>query len=426
MLKAFEEHPGDAIFFRLGPFRATLVRSPELIRRVFVDNAANYSKQTRGYQKARLVLGDGLVTSEGELWQRQRRIANPAFSRQRVAAFGPVITDAVAAMLVRWREQTAGDAAIDIFQEMMRLTLRIALQTLLGTTAEAELETLSPAVSELLTRTNDIITNPLSLPQWAPTPKNWRFKRALATLDNFVYATIARRRQEQAAGQQATDLLSLLLAARDEETGRGMSDQLLRDEAVTTLIAGHETTANALTWAIYLLATNPRTLEALEAEVDQVLRGRTPTVDDLPKLPYTRAAIEEAMRLYPPAWMIGRAAKEADVLGPYSVDAGDFVLVSPYVTHRNPNVWDDVDTFDPTRFIDGRSDALPKFSYIPFGGGQRFCIGATFAMIEATLILAMIAQAARIRPLPDPPVVPWAMITLRVKNGVRAKIDWKL
>lgn len=426
MLRAFEEHPGDAIFFRLGPYKATLVRSPELIKRIFVDNAANYSKQTRGYQKAKLVLGEGLVTSEGELWQRQRRIATPAFNRQRVAAFATVFTDATTAMLTRWRELTRGDRPIDIFQEMMRLTLRIALQTLLGTTAESELEILSPTVTELLERTNDIITNPLAPPQWVPTPKSRRFARALATLDGFVYRMIARRKAEQAAGQQGTDLLSLLIAARDEQTGEGMSDQLLRDEAVTTLIAGHETTANALTWALHLVSEHPPVREKLEAEVDRVLTGRVPTAADLPALPYTRAVLQETMRLYPPAWMIGRAAREADVLGPYTIGAGEFALVSPYVTHRNPNLWENPSAFDPERFIDGRADALPKFSYLPFGGGQRFCIGSHFAMLEATLILAMIAQAARNQSLPDPPVVPWAMITLRPLHGVRAKIGWRL
>jgi cytochrome P450 len=217
----------------------------------------------------------------------------------------------------------------------------------------------------------------------------------------------------------------MLLAARDEETGQGMSDRQLRDEAVTILIAGHETTANALTWSLYLLAQNRAARDALEAELARVLGGRTPTVDDLPNLKYARAAFEEAMRLYPPAWMIGRAAKQADTFGPYHVPAGEFVLVSPYITHRHPGLWDHVNDYDPSRFIDGRSDALPKFAYVPFGGGPRFCVGATFAMMEGTLLLAAISQRVRVKPLADPPMVPWAMITLRPKFGVRATVEWR-
>lgn len=423
LTRAFRENPGDAVFMKLGPYKATILRNPDHIKRVFVDNAENYSKQTRGYAKARIVLGDGLVTSEGELWQRQRRIATPAFHRQRIAGFGVIMTEATVAMLNAWRNQ--GPTTLDVFQEMMRVTLRIALQTLLGTAAEHEINELSPAVSEVLERTNDIITNPLSLPEWVPTPKHLRFRRAIDTLDRFVYATIDRRTTEQAAGEHATDLLSMLLAARDEQTGQGMSRRLLRDEAVTILIAGHETTANALTWALYLLAKHPQARADLEAELDRVLAGRTPTFEDLPNLKYTRAVIEEAMRLYPPAWMIGRAAVKDDAFGPYTVRGGEFVLVSPFVTHRNEKLWDHVDDFDPSRFIDGRSDALPKFAYLPFGGGLRFCVGATFAMMEATLMLSTIAQQVRIVPTETPPVVPWAMITMRLKHGVTATLDWR-
>ena len=425
LLKAFQDHPGDAVFMKLGHYRATLVRHPDQVKRVFVDNIDNYSKQTRGYQKARIALGDGLVTSEGELWQRQRRIATPAFHRQRVAGFVSVFTESADALLADWRTQSAGGAPIDLFGQMMRVTLRIALQTLLGTTAESEMDLLSPAVTEILERTNDIITNPLSLPEWVPTPKHRRFRRAIDTVDQFVYATISLRRRQQESGEPAHDLLSMLLGARDEITGQGMSDQLLRDEAVTILIAGHETTANVLTWALYLLSTHPEQREALEAELATTLNGRTPTAADLPNLKYTKACVEEAMRLYPPAWMIGRAARDADTLGGAAIGAGEFVLVSPFVSHRNPNFWDNPAGFDPTRFLDGRSEALPKFTYIPFGGGQRFCIGANFALIEATLLLAMIAGAVRLQVLDDPPVEPWAMITLRPRYGMRAKLNWR-
>jgi cytochrome P450 len=415
----------DVLRMKLGPFKAILFRDPEHIRRIFVDNAANYTKQTRGYAKAKLVLGDGLVTSEGELWQRQRRIATPAFHRQRVAAFAGVMTGATVGMLEEWRAKTKHGQPLDVFGEMMRVTLKIALQTLMGVSAEREIDELSPAVTGVLERTNDIITNPFSLPPGVPTPKSRRFLRAIHTLDRFVYDTIAKRRAEaNGASSRPDDLLSMLMSARDEQTGEGMSDKQLRDEAVTILIAGHETVANTLSWAFHLLGQHPQIFNELRAELDQMLNGRLPTFEDLSKLTFTRAVIEESMRLYPPAWMIGRAAKDADVVGRFLVPAGTFVLVSPYVTHRHPALWDDPDRFDPRRFLDGRADRLPKFAYLPFGGGQRFCIGSNFAMMEATLVLATLAQRVRLTPVPGFSVEPFAMITLRPKHGLRMTAEW--
>jgi cytochrome P450 len=406
---------GDTVRLKLGPYRATLFRNPEHIKHIFVDNAANYSKQTRGYEKSKLVLGEGLVTSEGELWQRQRRIAMPAFARQRVIGFAGVMTDSVTAMLDRW--QAVGvERRLDIFVEMMRVTLRIALQTLLGVGEGNQTDELGRAVSVVLERTNDIITNPLSPPLWVPTPKNVSFKRAIAKLDRFVYGTIERRRRTGETSE--ADLLGMLMAARDQETGDAMSDRQLRDEAVTILIAGHETVANVLTWALHLLAQHPEKQEELAAEVRAALAGRVPTAEDAARLPFTRMVVDEAMRLYPPAWMIGRAAVETDNVLGYRVEKGSFALISPYMTHRHPALWDRPDAFDPRRFGDGRADRLPKFSYIPFGGGQRFCIGGTFALLEATLLLASIIQRVRVRPVEGAKVVPYAMITLRPRFGM--------
>ena len=309
----------------------------------------------------------------------------------------------------------------------MRLTLRIALETLLGVTADRQVDELSPAVTEVLERTNDLITNPFSLPTWVPTFKSVRLKQAIGTLDRFVYQTIAARRSgtQTNAPVGRTDLLAMLMAARDEQTGQGMSDLQLRDEAVTNLIAGHETTANALTWAFYLLSQSPQAWDTLKSEVSSVLGGRMPTAEDLLRLPYTRAVIEESMRLYPPAWMIGRAVKKDDTIGRYRVPAGTFVLVSPYVTHRHPGLWGNPHVFDPMRFIDGRSESLPKFSYLPFGGGQRFCVGANFAMMEAVLVLASVTQRCQLTLAAGANVEPYAMITLRPRHGVKMAVKWE-
>lgn len=432
MDRAFERFGGEAVYLRLGPYRANLIRHPDLIKHVFIDNAANYTKQTRGYEKSKIVLGRGLVTSEGELWQRQRRIANPAFSRGRVTGFAPVMVAATEAMLDAWTPRASAGEPVDVFQEMMGVTLTIAVQTLLGVGPSPELDRVSAAVSEVLERTNDIITNVLAPPLWVPLPKYVRFKRALKILDDYVFATIARRRgsgvgvrvsgDEGTAASETRDLLSMLLTARDEETGESMSDRQLRDEAVTILIAGHETTANVLAWALYLLGRHPEVQRQAREEIRGVLAGRPPTADDVPKLPLVRAVADEAMRLYPPAWMLGRYTVADDVIGPYRVKAGEFVLISPYVTHRHPGLWDNPTGFDPHRFLDGRAERLPKFSYLPFGGGQRFCIGANFASMQSVLMLASILQRYALAPVPGDRVVPYAMITLRPKFGIRMSI----
>jgi cytochrome P450 len=414
MDRAFERLGGDAVFLRLGPYRANLIRHPDLIKHVFIDNPGNYTKKTRGYEKARLVLGQGLVTSEGELWQRQRRIANPAFSRGRVTGFAGTMVTATESMLDAWKPRADAGQPIDVFREMMSVTLTIAVQTLLGVGLSKELDRVSAAVSDVLERTNDIITNFLSLPLWVPLPKYVRFKRSLRILDDYVYQTI--RSKHQHAG---TDLLSMLMNARDEETGQGMSDQQLRDEAVTILIAGHETTANVLSWALYLLGKHPDIQQQARDEIRGVLAGRPPVAEDVPKLPLIRAIADEAMRLYPPAWMLGRYAVADDVIGPYAVKGGEFVLISPYITHRHPDLWDNPTGFDPQRFLDGRADKLPKFSYLPFGGGQRFCIGANFASMQSVLMLASILQRYELTPVPGDRVIPYAMITLRPKYGIR-------
>lgn len=427
MRRAFEQTgDGDAVFLRLGPYKATIFRHPDQIKRIFVDNAANYSKRTRGYRKAKLVLGEGLVTSEGELWQRQRRIAQPAFHRQRIAGFAEVMVAATEEMLDGWMPGGQGpESEQDVFLEMMRVTLRIAVQTLFGIEPSPRLAEVSAAVSEVLERTNDVITNPISLPIWTPLPKYRRFKRALGVLDAFVYEAIAARRAEPpAAVERRGDLLSMLLSARDDQTGQTMSDRQLRDEAVTILIAGHETTANALSWALWLLGNHPRVQGDLAAEVAGVLPpGRPAGFGDLPNLKLTRAVIDEAMRLYPPAWMIGRHAIADDTLGPYRLRAGEFALVSPYMTHRYARLWDAPDAFDPARFLDGRAERLPKFAYLPFGGGQRFCIGANFALMQATLMLATTIRRAAFAPVPGHPVEPYAMITLRPRHGIRMRVS---
>jgi len=402
----------DAVRLHLGPYDATLVRHPDLVRRILVDNVANYSKQTRGYLKAKIVLGEGLVTSEGELWTRQRRIAAPAFHRQRIAALAGTIT--AGARAYRPSEQT------DVFADMMRVTLSVALSTLFGSKSDdrpGEIEQVSRAVTVCLERTNDLITNLLAPPLWVPLPSYIRFKKALAILDGFCFRMVEQKRD-----RPGDDLLSMLLAARDEVTGEGMSDRQLRDEAVTILIAGHETTACVLSWAMWLLAKHPHVQERMHQEIS-LLGDRELAFEDTALLTYTRQVIDETMRLYPPAWMTGRYAVNDDVLGKYKIRKGSFALVSPYSSHRHPGIWDRPTEFDPDRFGPERASTIPKYAYIPFGAGPRFCIGANLATMQSTLMLATIAMKYRFELIagePDP--VPWAMITLRPRTGIRLSL----
>jgi cytochrome P450 len=410
-------HQPDAIRLHLGPYDATLFRHPDHVRRVLTDNHANYSKNTRGYRKSKIVLGEGLVTSEGELWTRQRRIATPAFHRQRVAQLAVPIVESTL--------EYCPPTQTDVFADMMRLTLVIALQTLFGTDPHRDpklIEELSKAVTIVLERTNDLITNLLAPPLWVPLPSYIRFKRAMKLLDDFCYRMIDEKRKTP-----GDDLLSMLVSARDESTGQGMNDKQLRDEAVTILIAGHETTACVLSWTMWLLAKHPDIQDRLRAEVNQIqvekLGPPKLGFECLQQLVYTRQVIDESMRLYPPAWMIGRFAVNDDVVGPYRIRKGHFALISPYCSHRHPTIWNDPLKFDPDRFSSDRASSIPKYAFIPFGGGPRFCIGANLATMESTLMLATLVKRFRVELIegqPDPK--PWAMITLRPRDGMMLKL----
>ena len=400
---------GEVVRFRFGPLAVHLVSSPAGIHHVLAENNRNYGKQTRAYRNLRYVLGNGLLTSEGELWKRQRRIAQPAFHRQRVGGFAATMVRAAenaTALLESRRGQE-----VDIHQEMMRLTLRIVGETLLGYDATDAADEVGAALSFLLPLANERSSRIVDLPPILPTRENLKFRRALATLDAVVRRMIAERRKNP--GDRG-DLLSMLIVARDAETGEAMDDRQLRDETMTMFLAGHETTANALTFAWLLLSRYPSTFRDLRAELAGVLGGRSPTVDDLPKLALTRWVLQEAMRLYPPAWIIGRSATAPDEIGGYDIPARSIVFVSPYVVHRHPGLWDAPEGFDPQRFA--REPA--RGAYLPFGAGPRMCIGNGFATMEAELVLATMAQRLRFELVPGTEVKLQPSITLRPRNGV--------
>jgi len=390
-----------------------MIFHPQDVKHVLQENHRNYSKDTYLFHFLRPLLGQGLFTNDGQSWLHQRRLMQPAFHRKQLAIFGTLMTDATGAMLERWQDAATREQPLDVSTEMMRLTLRVVGQALFSIDLSDEADTVGQAFTALMTPFTDYIYHPVP-PLGFPTPRNRRIQKSIRTLDGVVQEIITERRQ----GDDKGDLLSMLLLARDEETGEGMNDRQVRDEVMTLLLAGHETTSNALTWTWYLLSQHPDTESRLHAELEQVLGGRIPTVEDLPRLPYTHMVLEEALRLYPPAVGFNRKALADDEVGGYVVPANTLIWLSPYTTHRHPDFWENPEVFDPERFSPEGSAGRPHFAHFPFGGGPRQCIGSNFAMMEAQLILATIAQRYRLRLLPDHQVEPQVLLTMRPRNGL--------
>jgi cytochrome P450 len=415
--RAVQRH-GDVVFFKIADRRAFLITNPDDIRHVLQDNARNYHKSPL-YQKLRTTLGDGLLTSEDSFWLRQRRIAQPAFHRQRVAALTGVMADAASEAAAHWETIASTGRPVDIADEMMRLTRTVVLRALLG----ADIGPYSSTIDEAWTVINEYIGESfwsLGVFDRLPSAKRRRFHAAQGTLRGAVDHVIDERRRHPS---DSVDLLSMLLGARDEETGETMTDEQLRTEVTTFLLAGQETTSLALTWTWYLLSQHPQARQRLETELDQVLKGRRPEYADLAHLPYTRMVVDEAMRLYPPAWVFSRQAMGEDRLGGYRLPKGWIAFVVPYVLHRLPVYWPNPDAFDPERFSPERSADRPKFVYVPFGAGPRQCIGNQFALIEAHLIVATLAQSFRLHLAPNQRVEAWPLITLRPRYGMSMVIE---
>jgi cytochrome P450 len=408
---------GDVVHLRIGPRRGYLITNPDDVRHVLQDNARNYHKSPL-YDKLRLFLGNGLLTSEDDFWLRQRRIAQPAFHRQRMAAIAGVMADAARESAAGWERLAAYGRPVDIDEEMMRLTRTVVVRALLG----ADLGPFTSTIDGAWT----IINQRIGESFWSlgfdrlPTPKYRRFQAACALLRGAVDHVIAQRRRDP--GDYA-DLLSMLMSARDEDTGEAMTDEQLRVEVTTFLLAGQETTSLVLTWTWYLLSQHTQVRQRLEQEIDAVLGGRPPEYGDLVNLPYLRMVVDESMRLYPPAWGFSRQAMADDELGGFRLPRGWLAFVIPYVLHRLPAFWQDPERFDPERFLPERSADRPKFVYIPFGAGPRQCIGNQFALLETQLSLATFAQSYRLHLLPGHKVDSWPLITLRPRYGMPMTIE---
>ena len=408
---------GDIVGFRMLHLKYILVTNPDAIRHLLVENHKNYLK-SRNYEGLRIILGGGLVTSEGELWRKQRKLAQPAFHYKRIASFVTAMAECTRDMLERWDEHPRGDV-IDVHKEMMRLTFRIVGRALLSRDLDGDASAIGEALNVGLRWANDYADSLIPLPPSVPTPKNLRLRAAMRTFDSLIQRAIDERRREG----PKDDLLSMLLEARDEETGEAMSDKLLRDELITMVSAGHETTANALSFALYALSKHPEHLRAVRDEATSVFGHGLPDVSQVKKLTTTTAVIEETMRLYPPVWVFERRALQPDRIGDYDVPKDATVAVSPFVMHRSPALWEEPERFDPGRWTPAAKEARHKFAYMPFGGGPRTCIGNTFAMTEAVLVLAMIVGRFRLEALADRPLVLDPLVTLRPKGGLPMRLE---
>jgi cytochrome P450 len=417
-----ESYSADIIEWRRLWRYSMLLNEPGAIKHVLLDNAENYHKTEITRRQIEPVVGRGLLTSEGEIWRRHRRIMSPAFDHRSIVSYSPVMTEIAERLVERWAQLP--DAEIDVAPAMMQATLNVISLTMFSRDSSDIVALIERGFERFQTQMRLNLVDFFELPAWL---KKLSFARRappiFAELDQVIGQLLAARAAADAVDARPKDLLARLIAARDAETGKGMTPEETRNQIVTIFLAGHETTSQALTWTWYLLSQHPAAETKLHAELDQVLGGRTPEHDDLAKLPYTRMVIEEAMRLYPPAHTLARTAMAPDEVSGRRVHKGTQIIISPWLLHRNPNIWSEPLRFEPERFAPERAAERHRFAYIPFGAGPRICIGAAFAMAEGMLILATIAQRYRLRLKPGFPVEPQGRITLRPRHGMRMILE---
>lgn len=402
---------GDIIPLRLGLTPACLITNPDYIEQVLKDRDSFI--KGKGLRALRSLLGEGLLTNEGDSWFRQRRLAQPVFQQKRISGYGKTMVEYAEQMVNSWQDgQTR-----DIHEDMMRLTLNIVMKTIFNQdVSEGEAQDIANAVDVALDWFESKRKQGFLILEWFPRPENIRYKNAIQQLDKSVYSIINQRRS---SGTNPGDLLSMLMEARDEDDNTQMSDKQLRDELITLIIAGHETTSNTLSWTWMLLAQYPEVRTKLLEEIDTVLEGRTPTVADLPRLRYADLVIKESMRLYPAVPTFGREAVKDYEIDGYTIPAGCAIMISQWVMHRHPKYFENPEVFQPERWENDLEKRLTRGVYIPFGDGPRICIGKGFALMEAVLLLVTIAQKYQLSLVPDFPIVPQASITLRPEHGLK-------
>jgi cytochrome P450 len=414
---------GPVARYRLGPVQSYLVSHPDGVKRVLQDHVANYTKDHLAYRMMQWIAGNGLVTSQGDFWLRQRRLAQPAFHRQRIGAMAGLMTQATNELLERWVDVAAQGKPLHIGPEMMGLTLRIVGDALFGANMAQATAVVGQSFDVLSAQFIKRFRTFNIFPPILPTRADRAFRASIKALRGVVQSLITERRK---SGEDRGDLLSMFMLARDEETGAQMNDEQLVDEAVTMMVAGHETTATTLSWVWALLHQHPEVEAKLHAEVDSVLAGRTPGLEDLPRLPYVRMVVDEALRLYPPVYVLSRKVLKDDELCGFRIRGGSSVDLSPYATHRLPEFWEEPEQFRPERFTPEQAAGRPRFAYFPFIAGPRQCIGNAFALMEAQLIIACVSQRFRLRMVPGYTPTPEPLVTLRPVGGLPMHLERRL
>ncbi len=410
---------GDIYNLNLGISKMLIVNHPRQMQHILVDNAQNYRKGGAMWDTVRAMLGNGLVVSEGSFWMRQRRMMNPQFHRQRLAALNDLMVSAIAEALDTW-EQSANGSDFNVASAFSELTMKVITRTLFGTgLSNAEMDRVSKAMNYALTYIVQAIVLS-SLPSWMPAPGKKEFEQSIKLIDETVYRIIADSRKDNG---ESNHLMAMLLDMVDDETGEGMTDQQLRDEVTTLFLAGYETTSIALAWAFDLLTHHPDVMEKLQAEVDSAIGDRLPTFADLMKLPYSRMILQETLRIRPAAWQLPRTAIEDDEIDGYPIPAGTTITGLIYMCHYHPEEWDNPEVFDPERFQPEKTEKRHQFAYMPFGAGQRKCIGMDFALMEGQLALAMVAQRYTLTKANENLAEPQLSTTLRPKGGVVVKLE---
>lgn len=414
---AAREQYGDIYRLNLGLIQIIMLNHPRHAQHVLVDNARNYTKAGPIWDSMRTLLGNGLPVSEGDFWRRQRRLMQPHFHRRRLAAITDHMVAAIDESLADWTIRSANGQPFDIMEAMSQTTMRVIVRALFGTSIAAQdMELVSTQMGLILEKLlQGVVTQ--KIPTWVPLPGRGRYQQAIAAIDRVVFDVIERHQagHDHAAGDS---LVAMLLNMVDDETGEQMTPQQLRDEAVTMFLAGYETTAVTLAWAFHFLTQEPQHMETLQHEIDTVLGDRTPGFGDLPQLGYTRMVLQEAMRYYPPSWQLTRTAQADDVIDGYPIPAGSEVAVMQHVIHHHPDIWPEPHRFDPTRFMPDQEKTRPRHAWIPFGAGQRFCIGRDMSIMEGQLVLARVLQQYHVRALPGRSATPHAAMTLRPKDGI--------
>lgn len=420
-LMDLQRNYGDVVRIRLGPVEALAIFHPDAIQRVMQDNQNNYSKDTLAFKSLRLIFGNGLISSNGDFWLRQRRLMQPAFHNNRINLLCEMIVEQTQTTLDPLESAAKSGQAINIGHEIMNLTMGVATEALFGKRVQDADGNLGEIIQHLAGDTTFRFEHPFYPPLWIPAPRNRRLNTALKRLDVVINGIIANRRKHPG---EKNDLLEVMMEAQLEESEatvgqpRSMTDKQLRDEVVTLMLAGHETTAVNLCWTLYLLSLHPEVEARLRRELDEVLGDRPPTLEDLPRLEYTRMVRDEALRLYPPVWLTERKPLEEDLLCGYRIPAGITIAIPQYVTHRHPGFWENPESFDPDRFSAERSKGRHEYAYFPFSGGGRQCLGKNLALLESQIILPMLLQRYRFELKPGWQVVKEPEISLRLKGGL--------